>query len=351
MKQYSVIDLFSGCGGLSYGFQQAGYNVLLGVDNDEVALKTFSFNHPDAKTLSADISRLKGEDFLFLTGKNKIDLIIGGPPCQGFSLSGPRKFDDPRNTLYLSFIRLVKELKPKAFLIENVPGLIGLYGGQVRDEIIRRFEKAGYTVNYQKLNAADFGIPQLRQRVFFVGLLKSKKKFDFPESSVNPENYVTLRQAIDDLPGLENDLGAEVMLYPKNGRLSGYQKSMRNGTGRVHNHIGTDHAERTRKIISLVPEGGNYKDLPEKYSKTRNFHVAWTRLDGRKPATTIDTGHRHHFHYCYNRVPTVRESARVQSFPDKFIFLGNKTQQYKQVGNAVPPLLAEYIAKKLKSYL
>lgn len=351
MKHYSVIDLFSGCGGLSYGFLQAGYKVLLGIDNDEAALKTFSFNHPEAKAMNKDISKIKSKDLLTLIGEQKIDLIIGGPPCQGFSLSGPRRFNDSRNTLYLSFIRLVKELKPKAFLIENVPGIIGLYGGTVRDKIIKKFEDTGYNVNYQKLDAADYGIPQLRQRVFFVGLYKSKSKFEFPCPSVNLRNYATLKQAVDDLPSLEKILGDEVMPYSKNGRLSNYQKDMRVGASHIHNHIGTDHTEKTKHIISFVPEGGNYKDLPKEYSKTRNFHVAWTRLDGRKPATTVDTGHRHHFHYCYNRVPTVRESARIQSFPDKFVFLGNKTQQYKQVGNAVPPLLAKTIAEQLRKFL
>jgi DNA (cytosine-5)-methyltransferase 1 len=350
VKSYNVIDLFSGCGGLSCGFLMAGYKVLLGIDSDEAALKTFKFNHPNAEIFSADINTIGKKDILEKVKSVEIDVVIGGPPCQGFSLSGPRRFDDPRNKLYLSFMRIVGELKPKAFLIENVPGIMSLYGGEVKEQIIKRFSDFGYSVVCAKLNAADYGVPQLRSRVCFVGI-KGKKSFNFPQPFLNKESYVTAENAISDLPPLERGTGEEPALYPRNGKLTEYQKSCRNWSSHIHNHIGTLHAEKTKHIISLVPQGGNYKDLPDRYKKTRNFHVAWTRFHGQKPAPTIDTGHRHHFHYAYNRVPTVRESARLQSFPDSFIFYGNKSQQYRQVGNAVPPLLAKAVAEELRRYL
>ena len=345
-NKLNAIDLFCGCGGLSYGFEKAGYNILLGIDNDSKALETFELNHYGAKSICGDITEVTyEEDIKPLIGDQKIDGIIGGPPCQGMSLSGPRKFDDPRNKLYLSYIRLVKEIQPKAFVIENVPGLVGLFCGQIKDSIIEKFTEMGYQIQYKILCAADYGVPQNRKRVVFVGIKKGE--FVYPEIH---ENKVSCSMALSDLPTLEDELGEEVLDYlmqPQNE----YQKIMRKNSEVVKNHIAANHSDRVKKIISLVPDGGNYKDLPDEYINSRNFHVAWTRFASDKPAPTIDTGHRHHFHYKYNRVPTVRECARLQSFPDDFIFLGNKTQQFRQVGNAVPPLMAQCIAEQLKKAL
>lgn len=342
----NVIDLFCGCGGLSYGFEKAGYHVLLGIDNDEKALETFELNHKDSRSICGDITQItyKNDIKPLIDGK-AIDVIIGGPPCQGMSLSGPRKFDDPRNKLYLSYIRLVEEIQPKAFVIENVPGLVGLFGGQIKDNIIQKFTDMGYDIQYKVLCASDYGVPQNRKRVVFVGTKEGR--FEYP--LIN-ENKVSCQMALSDLPSLENELGSEKAAYivePQNA----YQKLMRQNSDVVKNHVAADHSDKVKKIISLVPDGGNYKDLPDEYRNSRNFHVAWTRFASDKPAPTIDTGHRHHFHYKYNRVPTVRECARLQSFPDDFIFLGNKTQQFRQVGNAVPPLMAKCIAEQLKKTL
>ena len=342
----NAIDLFCGAGGLSYGFEKAGVNILLGIDNDAMALKVFEKNHKDAKSICGDITQLHYNDIKELIGDTTIDLIIGGPPCQGMSLSGPRKFDDPRNKLYLSYIRFVQEIKPKAFVIENVPGLVSLFKGQIKNSIIERLTNLGYKVGYRILCAADYGVPQSRKRVVFVGL--KKEFFDFDR--IKEEDMVTCEMALSDLPPLIDSLGedpAEYETLPQNA----YQKLMRKNSVQVHNHIAAAHSEKVRNIIALVPDGGNYKDLPDEYRNTRNFHVAWTRFRSDKPAPTIDTGHRHHFHYKYNRVPTVRECARLQSFPDDFIFEGNKTQQFRQVGNAVPPIMAKAIAEALLEYL
>lgn len=346
MKKYNVIDLFCGAGGLSCGFERAGYNVVLGIDNDSKALETFELNHKGAKSICGDITKISyKKDIKPLIGKNAIDVIIGGPPCQGMSLSGPRKFDDPRNKLYLSYIRLVDEIRPKAFVIENVPGLVGLFGGQIKDSIIEKFSKMGYKIQYKILCAADYGVPQMRRRVVFVGYKKGN--FEYPSEN---KKYVTCKMALSDLPPLIDELGSEEMQYTSIAQ-NDYQKIMRENSNVVHNHVAANHSEKVQKIISLVPAGGNYKDLPEEFRNSRNFHVAWTRFPDDRPAPTIDTGHRHHFHYKYNRVPTVRECARIQSFPDDFVFLGNKTQQFRQVGNAVPPLMAEAIANKITELL
>ncbi len=352
-KQPVAIDLFSGCGGLSYGLNEAGFNVVLGIDHWAPSLETFKYNHPGAETLCADISKLTGKDITKIT-KQKVDLIVGGPPCQGFSLSGPRNFYDKRNRLYLDFIRLVKELKPQAFIIENVPGLAALFKGEVKDRIIQEFSKLGYRVNAQILNASDYGVPQNRRRIVFVGL-RGKEFFQFPAAthleakSANPmsgKKKVTVGEAIGDLPLLKKDVGAEEMDYPSKPTTE-YQKLMRRGSKKLLNHVASKHSKQTVETVALVPEGENYKSLPEHLQNIRNFHVAWTRLHSEKPSPTIDTGHRHHFHPVANRVPTVREAARIQSFPDTFKFLGPKTSQYKQVGNAVPPLMAAAIGKVL----
>lgn len=342
----NVLDLFCGCGGLSFGFEKAGYNILLGIDNDAKALETFELNHNGAKSICGDITEITyKKDIKPLIENKNINVIIGGPPCQGMSLSGPRKFDDPRNKLYLSYIRLVEEIQPEAFVIENVVGLVFLFGGKIKDIIVEKFTKMGYNIQYQILCAADYGVPQNRKRVVFVGMKAGEYKY--PEKF---KKQITCSMALSDLPPLENEIGEEFAEYATQAQNE-YQKIMREKSTVVNNHIAARHSEKVKKIISLVPDGGNYKDLPEEYISSRNFNVAWTRFASNKPSPTIDTGHRHHFHYRYNRVPTVRECARLQSFPDDFIFIGNKTQQFRQVGNAVPPLMAQAIAEQLKKEL
>lgn len=345
----TVIDLFCGAGGLSCGFERAGYQILLGVDSDAKALETFELNHNGAKSICGDITNVYyKKDIVPFIGDKKIDVVIGGPPCQGMSLSGPRKLNDPRNKLYLSFIRLVSEIHPGAFVIENVPGLVSLFGGKIKDSIIERLGGLGYRVKFKILSADDYGVPQHRRRVVFVGVRYDMQgEFEYPLPMMDK---VSCRMAISDLPALESSIGEDFMPYalpPQNN----FQKTMREHSTSVRNHVAACHSRRVQEIISLVPDGGNYKDLPEALRNSRNYHVAWTRFSADKPAPTIDTGHRHHFHYLYNRVPTVRECARLQSFPDDFLFLGNKTQQFRQVGNAVPPLMAQALASELRKVL
>jgi len=345
-----VVDLFSGCGGLSRGFVDAGYEVILGVDNDEKALETFRKNHNGARALSIDLFDKKAVEKIRNEVGGKADVIVAGPPCQGFSLTGTRKFDDERNRLYLSVIEVVNNLKPRAFLIENVPGIARLYGGTIKDEIIKRLGKSGYNVKMEILCAADYGVPQMRKRVFFVGLQKKYGEFVFPKPTHTPEKYVTCSDAISDLPSLDDELGAEENQYLIPAQTS-YQKMMRKNSEKIYNHVATNHTDLVKSVISFVPEGGNYKDLPSGVGKSRKFNEAWTRYHRKKPSKTIDTGHRNHFHYQYNRIPTVRENARLQSFPDDFQFFGNRTEQNRQVGNAVPPILGYHIGRQIFSYL
>ena len=343
----NVIDLFSGCGGLSKGFMDAGCDVLLGVDIDQAALNTFELNHKGAKGLKGSLADAPTFDAMRkVIGKKTVDLIIGGPPCQGFSLTGPRNFDDERNKLYLSYIKAVEIFHPKGFVIENVPGMATLYHGEVKDEILKRFTRMGYNIKCQVLCAADYGVPQIRRRLVFIGVRKEYGDVSFPKPMLDPEHYVTSREAIDDLPSLVDCFGEETAEYERAARTP-YQRMMRGRCKVLTNHTATAHKDFVKEVIAQVPEGGNYKNLPAGVGEHRKFHMAWTRCDGHKPSRTIDTGHRNYFHYEYNRIPTVRESARLQSFPDDFVFTGTRTQQYRQVGNAVPPMLGKVLAKHL----
>lgn len=351
MQQYKVVDLFSGCGGFSYGFESAGFHVVLGVDNEEIALKTFEINHNNSKTLNLDLHQDSAIDLIVekLQGE-KIDVIIAGPPCQGFSLTGARKEEDERNRLFYSVFKLAQRLKPKAVIIENVPGLATLYGGKAKEAIQEEFNKLGFTLNYKVLYAPDYEVPQIRRRIFFVGLAPELGTFEFPKPILTEQNYNTCKIAIDDLPTRENELGDEIDKYSQE-PISEYQKRMRNNNQILYNHVSTKHTDLVINVIRQVPEGENHKSLPKGVGESRKFNEAWTRYHSNKPSKTIDTGHRNHFHYKLDRVPTVRESARLQSFPDKFRFLGTKTQQNRQVGNAVPPLLGFHVAQQLLKFL
>lgn len=348
MKQQTnkktFIDLFSGCGGLSLGFEMAGFEGLLAIDNWQDALDTYTHNRKNAKTLCGDISALDPNEVKERFGISEVDVIIGGPPCQGYSVAGKRIIEDERNELYKSFVRFVRCFKPKAFLMENVPNILSIGGGIIKDAIIKDFESLGYTIRVQVLTASDYGVPQNRRRAFFVGMLNGNE-FEFP--AILTPDRVSSYDALNDLPEGSLEDGAD---YPVDEGCE-YQSYARKGSKGVYNHQITIHNQRTQEIIAMVPDGGNYKDLPEELQQTRKVHIAWTRLNSKKPSFTIDCGHNHHFHYKYNRVPTTRESARIQSFPDKFVFTGNKGSQLRQVGNAVPPLLSKSIAEKLLTYL
>jgi DNA (cytosine-5)-methyltransferase 1 len=351
MQKFTAIDLFAGCGGLSRGFMDAGYDILVGIDNDSAALSTFKRNHGDAVAMNADLSNPETFDQIDkVVGKRKVDVVIAGPPCQGFSVTGPRNFDDRRNQLYLAVFETVRRYQPKAFVIENVPGMATLYRGEIKEEILKRFDALGYNIICRVLCAADYGVPQMRKRLIFIGVRKDIGTPCFPETVKTPSNYVTCREAIGDLPSRKEELGTESDVYTS-APITDYQKQMRGDCTVLSNHVATAHKRFVIDVIRQVPEGCNYKALPKGVGESRIFHEAWTRYHGDKPSKTIDTGHRNHFHYEYDRVPTIRENARLQSFPDDFVFLGVKTQQNRQVGNAVPPLLGFHLGKKIRQIL
>ncbi len=360
MRHYNVIDLFCGCGGFSKGFEEAGYDIKFGIDVWNDALVTYQKNFPDAIVLNEDITKITGKQILEMCHlrSDEVDVIIGGPPCQGFSVSGKRMIDDERNKLYKSFVELVSDIKPKVFVMENVPGLIRLFKGIVGEQVLEDFTNIGYTVKKQVLSADNYGVPQQRKRVFFVGLnndyFTNPDKYVFPTPITAIGELIpawTSKDAISDLDFVPDDRSMGENIPYKLPPQNEYQKMMRNGSSSILNHSITIHKEKTKKIIAMVPDGGNYKDLPKELRDTRKVHIAWTRMNSLKPCFTIDTGHNHHFHYRANRVPTVRESARIQSFPDTFEFIGIKTSQLKQVGNAVPPLLAKAIAESIVDVL
>lgn len=343
-----VIDIFSGAGGLSVGFEQVGFTTVLAIDKWEDAIRTFNANHKYSVGTTRDIHEFTNRD-IEKYASNDITGIIGGPPCQGFSLVGTRDTNDPRNSLYIEYVRFVNQVRPKFFVLENVSGLISLEKGKFKEDIIKRFTELGYNVDFKLLTASDYGVPQSRKRVFFVGLRKDifgDRFFDF--NNLVKRDMVSTKDAISDLPKAVNH--KEPINY-ENQYENEFQKQMRKDSVQIYNHEITNHTKQTIDIISLVPDGGGIKDLDESFYKVRNYNNAFKRMNSKLPSSTIDCGHRNYFHYKENRVPTVRESARIQSFPDKYEFKGSKTSQYTQVGNAVPPLLAKTIAKELKREL
>ena len=336
-----IIDLFCGIGGLSLGFEQAGFEVVSAVDMWKDAIVTYNHNRKNKIAKVETVEEFNLKTLPELIQREHITGIIGGPPCQGFSTVGRRDVDDPRNKMYLEFYKAVKLASPDFFVIENVKGMLTLNKGAFVKDLIERFgpNGLGYTINYQLLNAADYGIPQNRYRVFYVGI--KNKSFEFPE----PFDYkLTAKDGISDLEGATSEHYGSA---PQND----FQKSMRSGVRKPLNQDYTEHTEQTISIISQVPDGGNIRDLPAEIWQVRKYNKAFERMGTFKPSNTIDTGHRNYFHYAEPRIPTVRESARIQSFPDSFEFVGTRGSQYKQVGNAVPPMLAKIIADKIKEML
>ncbi len=358
MSKLTVLDLFCGAGGMSCGFKMAGYDIIGGVDFEPSAIKTHETNFPKSISFCGDIRDFTNE-MIDKQFPNGVDVIIGGPPCQGFSCANMQQKDikdDPRNRLFMEFIRFVEKLKPKAFMIENVRGILTKDGGFAKKTIYRLMEEAGYTVNSSILKASDFGVPQNRVRAIFVGVRNDLNTvFDFNKLKKKP--LVTVKEAIGDLYCLEpyvvENSDLDTFAYVSK-PITDFQKTVFTTSGEIHNHRIHYPKEIVQKRMSYVPQGGNWKDVPSELWDTQrdNRHSsAYRRLEENTVSVTIDTGHMNYFHPIFSRVPTVRESARIQSFPDDFIFEGNVGSQLKQVGNAVPPLLARAIAEEIKNIL
>lgn len=344
-----VIDLFSGVGGLSLGFRMEGFEISLANEIDKEIAESYTINHPDTKMINEDITKLNIED-VFKEYKNKVDVVIGGPPCQGFSQKGKRKsINDDRNFLFIYFYNVVKILKPKYFVMENVPNLLTTENGYFKKEIIDLFEKIGYKLTADVLIASDYGVPQNRKRAFIIGKL-GKKKIELP----NPLNINnTIWDAISDLAYLESGEGE----FKQNYKLkpeSEYQKLLREGSKYLYNHMATKHSEIAIERLKMIPPNKGREMLPKEHLTKSIFSGTWSRMIKDEVAVTIttrfDTPSSGKFTHPYlNRAITVREAARIQSFPDSFVFYGTKGSQMKQVGNAVPPLLSRQIALVIKN--
>jgi len=338
MKKENVLDLFCGAGGLSLGFKLAGFNILGGVEWDKAAMETHSTNFKTKFEFCGDIKKITDEQIK--KELNGVDVIIGGPPCQGFSAANrhEKEESDPRNKLFFEYLRFIRILKPKAFVIENVRQILTKDNGYAKNRILEITEELGYNVNVKVLLSSEYGVPQDRRRAVFVGIRKdigTTFNFDLMEKN---NNVVTVYDAIGDICYPEKNISNMFLSYAKdtNGVLSNHDPKFPN--------------KKVQKRMSFVPQGGNWQDVPEELwdtKRTNRHSSAYRRLSFNKPSITIDTGHMNYFHPLENRIPTVRESARLQSFPDSFIFCGNQGQQYRQVGNAVPPLMAKAIAKEL----
>jgi len=341
-EAYTVIDLFCGIGGFSKGFESYGFKILVGIDNWGIALKTFERNHKNTKTLLKDLREITKEEYDKFS--EKVDIVIAGPPCQGFSMVGKREIGDSRNTLFQEVIRCVQQVNPKIVVIENVLGLLSMKnesGKLIKDLIIENLHRLGYETKYQVLTASNYGVPQARKRVIFIGSKIGEIKFPTPL-----KEKITVGDALGNIP----DTNETKYLTPK----TKFQKKMSSKNKKeIFNHVSMNHNETVKKRITCIPQGGNWKDVPKKYYQVKGEHSNnYRRLDPNKPSITIKHATKSMIiHPIFNRVVTVREVARLQSFGDDFILEGNISEQQQQLANAVPVLLGEAIAKELKESL
>lgn len=341
-----VADLFSGVGGLSQGFIKAGFEIEFAVEFDKEIAEAYQKNHPFTTVYNQDISTI--DTSVIKEKHHDIDIIIGGPPCQGFSQKGKRlSIDDPRNFLFQQFVRFVKELSPKYFVIENVPNILTTNNGYFKTQIIKMFNELGYEVTSGVLCASDYGVPQDRHRAVFIGQ-KGKLQIQLPSPT---SLRTTIKEAIYDLPFIASGEGTEVSSY-LDSSFTDYQKLMRNSNDVLYNHVATKHSKLALERLALIPKGCGKEVLPSEHRTKSIYSGTWCRLLEDGIAATIttrfDTPSSGRFtHPILNRCLTVREAARIQSFPDSFRFFGSKMSQMKQVGNAVPPLLAYAIAMQI----
>lgn len=343
------LDLFCGIGGLSLGLERAGLEPIGGVDCWEATARTFEHNHAPQKCLLGDISKLQVSDVVnfFDVDARDIDLMVGGPPCQGFSTVGKRDAGDPRNLLWERYLEMVSEIRPAYVLIGNVEGLVVMDRGHVCGRIVTNFAQIGYRAKWKLLRSADFGVPQLRKRVLFMATLDGLVEPNFPTPTV--ERHVSVADAIYDLPAVRAGESAEA--YNRE-PLTPYQKARRGRTRILRNHQAANHPPRFVEILSHIPDGGNRKSIPDHLQPKSGFHNSYARLASNKPAVAVTSNMRkpssaRATHPKQPRGLTVREGLRLQTFDDSFEVLGSRTSQYLQVGNAVPPLLAEVMGRQL----
>jgi DNA (cytosine-5)-methyltransferase 1 len=385
-SQLTTIDLFCGAGGITEGFREAGYHCLYANDFQPEAIETFAHNHAQAWSECRDIEEVdptEVRDRLRLA-KGALDVLVGGPPCQGFSINAPERFlKDPRNRLFKDFVRFVEEFEPKTFLFENVPGLLSLGDGMVFRQVLREFGRLGYQVTTKILFAAQYGVPQERWRLILLGSRRSE--IDAPEPThyaTGRANFrggktltfqltesdkkqllpaVTVGEAIGDLPRIKIGEGSEAVSYTAKAH-SDYARAMRNPDGTVFNHFGARLAKQNVERMKYVKPGGSWRDIPHRLlpkgmqrARKSDHTKRYGRLRNDGLAGTVMTKCDPHWGAVFlpdqERSLTVREAARFQSFPDAYKFLGPRVSQYEQVGNAVPVLMAKAIALQIRAHL
>lgn len=360
-----VIDLFSGCGGLSLGFLQDGYAVKKALEFDENIANSYKLNHASVEMIIEDIQAV---DIKKWFRRGEASVIIGGPPCQGFSMAGARIrngfIDDSRNYLFKQYFQIVKTVMPEIFIMENVKGIITMQDGRILEEIMELFSNRNllngttYNLNIKLVNSADFGIPQKRERVLIIGTKSSKINFDELWAKTHSEiqlkypdyfDRVTVEDAISNLPKTTKTGDIK---RPK--PISSYQNYLSCDDNIIKNHTQTNHSKLVRERMSKIGKGENYKVLEEDIKSVHSG--AYGRLSWNELAPTITTrfdtpaGGRF-IHPVENRTLSPREAARIQSFPDNFIFYGNRTSINKQIGNAVPPKIAYFLARLTRNIL
>lgn len=341
-----MIDLFAGVGGLSLGFEMCGFDVVIANEYDPAIAEAYIKNRKNPNMIVADITELPIDE-TFGQYRGKVDLVVGGPPCQGFSAKGQRKsINDPRNFLFRYFVDVVATVCPKYFVMENVPGLLTTECGFFKKELMDLFGALGYTVSADVLCAADYGVPQNRHRAFVIGKRGAGEPVAMPDKKTT---HTTIWDAISDLAFLSAGEGAEVQKYPAP-PSSSYQKALRKGSKCLYNHVATNHSAIALQRLAMIPPKGGKEFLPPEHHTKSIYSGTWERMDADDVSVTIttrfDTPSSGKFTHPYlDRAITVREAARLQSFPDTFRFFGPKTSQMKQVGNAVPPLLAKAVAE------
>lgn len=369
-----AIDVFCGAGGLSEGLLSAGFNVAVAIEKHPHAALTCAFNHPDTTVICDDLTKLPMsslQDFVSQrTGDKTIDLIAGGPPCQGFSPAGLRNPNDPRNRLFEQFVRVVEHFQPRMFLFENVPGFVKLYGGKAIRAIVKRFRHLGYEMHgfpeeqawscedVSLIHAADYGVPQRRKRFILIGWRADEleKDFAWPDVMHGPGTcddlpYVGVKDGIGDLEFLS--AGQESHIYLMDAATP-YQEARRKYTRVLFNHLATKHRPATVQMYRRLRQGASIRSIPQEF---RTGKQTMSRMSEEGCSKAVLALPDDFVHYRRHRIPTVREMARLQSFDDDYVFLGKRTTsdlnrrvdvpQYTQVGNAVPPLMAREIGKAL----
>ena len=347
---FKVLDLFCGAGGLSWGMDKNPFfKTVVALDFDEKAADTFKRNMPQAEVIVGDITdKTVKECIVQLSLKMGVNMIVGGPPCQGYSMKGKKLgLEDPRNFLFREYLDLVSKIQPDVFVIENVKGLLLSANGWFKDEIVQAIEALGYAVRFAILNAADFGVPQSRERAIFI--CSKHGAIALPKPTV--AKRTTVREAISDLAYLESgegDFEQDYITEP----TSEYQKARREGSAKLFNHKASNHKQVAIEKLKMIPPEQGKEYLPEEMHGNQKFKTTWGRLKWDEVSPTVDTrfdasSNGTNNHPYLNRAITPREAARIQSFDDRFIFYGSKVYVRKQIGNAVPPLLAKAIADQI----